>query len=141
MECNENIKDSRNQEILTYIKCEGDSLKKYNNKEVKSEIDEHHFESSYGQESLLDEYCSNDIKIENHVLEDVSNEIKVEIKKEPEHHFESSYGQESLLDDYCSDDIKIENHVLEHVSNEIKDEIKKEPADYSIGRKLISLHF
>ncbi|XP_050510729.1 uncharacterized protein LOC126887324 isoform X2 [Diabrotica virgifera virgifera] len=81
MECNEN-KDSTNQEILTHIKGEGDSLQKYNSKEVKSEPDN----SSYGQESVLDEYCSNseDVKIENHVLEDVSNEIKVKIKNEPE---------------------------------------------------------
>uniref|UniRef100_A0A6P7GPF2 Zinc finger protein 233-like n=1 Tax=Diabrotica virgifera virgifera TaxID=50390 RepID=A0A6P7GPF2_DIAVI len=85
MECNENIKDSRNKEILTGIK-DGDSLQKYNNIEVKSELDEN--SCSYGQESVLDEFCSDseDIKIENNTLENVSNEIKVETKTELEEH-------------------------------------------------------
>uniref|UniRef100_A0A6P7HB68 Uncharacterized protein LOC114348572 n=1 Tax=Diabrotica virgifera virgifera TaxID=50390 RepID=A0A6P7HB68_DIAVI len=80
MEHNKDLKDSGNQEMLTPIKDEEDSLNKYNNIEVKSELDE----SSYGPEYVLDESCSHDFKIENHMLEDVSNEIKVEIKSELE---------------------------------------------------------
>ncbi|CAG9837545.1 unnamed protein product [Diabrotica balteata] len=80
MEFHENITDSKNEHISTCIKNEGDCLKEYHEIEIKSEVKECYFETSNPQ------YFSDDIKIENNMLEDVTNEIKVEIKKELEDH-------------------------------------------------------
>ncbi|XP_072391359.1 THAP domain-containing protein 1 A-like [Diabrotica undecimpunctata] len=83
MECKEDMKDYRNEQISTCIKDETDSLKEYNIK-VQSEVEENHLKSSNGQEYVLHEDFSDGIKIENNILDDLTNEIKVEIKKELE---------------------------------------------------------
>ncbi|CAG9827959.1 unnamed protein product [Diabrotica balteata] len=88
MEWNEDIKDSINHQILTCIKEERDCLKQYNNTEVKPEEEEYHCNNSNRGDPVLDDYCSDDIKIENHILQDVTSEIKVEIKKELEKHMD-----------------------------------------------------
>ncbi|XP_072385320.1 uncharacterized protein [Diabrotica undecimpunctata] len=83
MECMGNSTYPRNQQI-TCNNNDGDSVREYCNIKVKSEVNECSFENTNKQEPLLEEYCS-EIKIENHILEDVySSEIKDEIKKELE---------------------------------------------------------
>uniref|UniRef100_A0A6P7FUN0 Uncharacterized protein LOC114334326 isoform X2 n=1 Tax=Diabrotica virgifera virgifera TaxID=50390 RepID=A0A6P7FUN0_DIAVI len=127
----------------------GDSLEEHVNVEVKSELEYGTFEVNYTQDSLPDSYCSDDVKIEEHLQceedgDSLEQHINVEVKSELEDcMFEGNYTQDSLSVSYCSDDIKIEEHTIVEYKisrpflpickQEVKTEIKKELDEPNLG--------
>uniref|UniRef100_A0A6P7GG75 Uncharacterized protein LOC114342130 isoform X2 n=1 Tax=Diabrotica virgifera virgifera TaxID=50390 RepID=A0A6P7GG75_DIAVI len=102
-------KDSikRNQNVLISDK-DGDSLtleKEKHNVQIKPELEECILESNDTEDSLLDSYCLDDVKIEEHMLQcEISSpfpivskqEVKTEIKSElNEYNLEVNHGCES----------------------------------------------
>ncbi|XP_050501719.1 uncharacterized protein LOC126881477 isoform X1 [Diabrotica virgifera virgifera] len=79
----------RKQNVLVCDKQE-DSLEQHVNVQIKSELEECRLESNYTDNSLSDSYCSDDIKIEEHMLQDDifpgMQEVEREIKQELDEH-------------------------------------------------------
>uniref|UniRef100_A0A6P7GJF6 Uncharacterized protein LOC114338912 n=1 Tax=Diabrotica virgifera virgifera TaxID=50390 RepID=A0A6P7GJF6_DIAVI len=84
---------------------DGNSRKQQVNVQIKSELEECTFQSNYTEDSLSDSYCSDDIKIEEHMLQYETSspfplitkqEVETEIEKElDEHNLQVHHGRET----------------------------------------------
>uniref|UniRef100_A0A6P7H6B1 Uncharacterized protein LOC114346705 n=1 Tax=Diabrotica virgifera virgifera TaxID=50390 RepID=A0A6P7H6B1_DIAVI len=91
--------------IQNVLVCDkhGDSLEQYVNVQIKSELEECSL-TNYAENSLSDSYCSDDIKIEEHMLQDdnifhgiTMQEVKTEIKQELDEHNLVNHGCDDLF--------------------------------------------